>query len=197
MDYWFLDNLENLVPFVIALLYFLGTSRAKKAQKKAEKADPQAEERARQVQEEIRRKILERQQRGNAPPQQPERPSPFETREEEEASYFPDLERTFREFVEPAAPEPKPVYEAPKAPPVDPFEEQRKQIEEQLRKAEAIAAMRPADTNSAYRRPVSSRRQAELEHAQRDHLLRGLTNKAELRRAIVLKEILDTPLALR
>ena len=59
MDTWFLDNLEKLVPIVIALLYFLGTSKAKKNAEAEGVPDPKADERARRIQEEIRRKILE------------------------------------------------------------------------------------------------------------------------------------------
>ena len=73
---WILDNLEKLVPVVITILYFLGSSKTKKAEKQRRAADPKAEERSAKIQEEIRRKILERQQEGqpvirSSPPEQP------------------------------------------------------------------------------------------------------------------------------
>ena len=65
MDYWFLDNLDKLVPIIIAVLYFIGASRAK-SKGEEEGPSPDASERARKIQEEIRRKILERPRRGES-----------------------------------------------------------------------------------------------------------------------------------
>ena len=133
MDYWFLENLEKLVPIIIALLYFLGMSRAKKREGQEEGPDPQAEERARKIQEEIRRKILERQQRGKAAPKRETSPEP--TVNVPEQPLHPGTAKSAREVAEvevfPSSPQ-EPV----EASPIefsDPFEEERRRIEEQLK----------------------------------------------------------------
>ncbi len=42
MDYWFLDNLDKLVPIIIALLYFIGASKAKGKGEEQEGPSPDA-----------------------------------------------------------------------------------------------------------------------------------------------------------
>ena len=42
MDYWFLDNLDKLVPIIIAVLYFIGASRAKGKGEEPEGPSPDA-----------------------------------------------------------------------------------------------------------------------------------------------------------
>ena len=66
MDYWFLDNLDKLVPIIIAVLYFIGASRAKNKGEEQEGPSPDASERARKIQEEIRRKVLRAPRQGES-----------------------------------------------------------------------------------------------------------------------------------
>ncbi len=200
MDTWFLDNLEKLVPIVIALLYFLGTSKAKKNAEAEGEPDPQADERARKIQEEIRRKILERQQKGNTPAQ---RQAPVEIPTREVAQPLqPSDERSYREgpeedvFIFSERDVPPPVYEEAKT--LDYYEEQRKEIEEQVRKTREFAERaRMADVGTAYARPMSKEAQSDRDRKRYAKLWDGLDDPKDLRRAIVLKEILDVPVALR
>ena len=50
MDYWFLDNLDKLVPIIIAVLYFIGASRAKSKGDEQEGPSSDLSERARKIQ---------------------------------------------------------------------------------------------------------------------------------------------------
>jgi hypothetical protein len=206
MDYWILDNLDKLVPFVIAILYFVGSAKAKKMQEESSdrKPDPEANERARKIQEEIRRKILERQQQGRptAPARPPEQPTIVFEDEAEEAPpvLHPAQSRSAREVAEvERRMEPvEDVWEEPADIWEDPFEEQRREIEEQLQKARELQSKAPskgiASTKPNWQPHVSgSRRPEELRRAIREDLQDGLS----VQRAIALKEILEKPIALR
>ena len=80
---------------------------------------------------------------------------------------------------------------------VDPYAEQRRKIEEKLRLAKELAKKaRSSDVGTAYELPSSRRRRlAAITGLQ--PVLDGLDDTASLRNAIVLKEVLDAPLALR
>ena len=200
MDTWFLDNLEKLVPIVIALLYFLGTSKVKKNAEEEVAPDSEADNRARKIQEEIRRKIIERQQRGNAPVQR-ENP-PDLPRPEVAQPLNPETGKSSREFTEV---EVFPRSEESALPPfsketnlLDFYEEQRKEAEERLRKSREISAQaRLSDVGTAYERPITNEMQNALNFQRHARVLDGLDDPEALRRAIVLKEILDSPVALR
>lgn len=200
MDTWFLDNLEKLVPIVIALLYFLGTSKAKKSAEAEGVPDPKTDERARKIQEEIRRKILERQQRGSVPV---ERQAPPERPTLEDAQPLPpNFERSYREEVEvevfPGLESNVPPPEPRQTNPLDFYEEQRKEIEEQVRKTREFAERaRLADVGTAYARPMSKEARSDMDRMRYAKLWDDLDDPESLRRAIVLKEILDVPVALR
>ncbi len=199
MDHWILDNLQMLVPVVIAILYFIG-SKAKKAEKERQAQDPKAGERARRIQEEIRRKILERQQQGRPvelesapgpPPLAPERSvqpqQPYSTRADPargatEAELFPGLET----LVSTPAPNEQ----------EDLLATQRRQIEEQMQKAREL---RKQEHSANRKRSTASYGRSKKRRIgdSRVNLRRELKNVSSIRRAIVLKEILDTPIALR
>ncbi len=189
MDYWFLDNLDKIVPIIIAVLYFIGASRAKSKGEEQEGPSPDASERARKIQEEIRRKILERQGKGRAPspeaaPREPvfePDPSPLPPRPFQE----PVLERKAESF-----PEPEPViFDAP-----DPYEEERRKVEEKLKQARELAKV-------ARKKASVKNRSKDLEwrfaSRTKNPILDGLDDTTSIRRAIVLKEVLDTPVGLR
>lgn len=202
MDYWFLENLEKLVPIVIALLYFLGTSRAKKkAQEEGASApDSDADERARRIQEEIRRKILERQQRGSPSAQRVEPPE-LPVRDVEQPLH-PESSRSFRDTANESQPSsggldiPAPFFVEPAA--TDFYEIQRKEAEARLRKSREIAAKaRADDIGTAYELPANIKTQARFAKERRIEYLEGLQDAESIRHAIVLKEILDVPVSLR
>ena len=199
MDTWFLDNLEKLVPIVIALLYFLGASKTKKNVEKEVAPDSEADDRARKIQEEIRRKISERQKRGNAPVQ---RESPPDLPRPEVAQPLNTETESYREFTEV---EVLPRSEESALPPfsketnlLDFYEEQNKEVEERLRKSREISSQaRLSDVGSEYERPITNGTQNALNFQRYARVLDGLDDPEALRRAIVFKEILDSPVALR
>ncbi len=207
MDYWILDNLDKLVPFVIALLYFIGSSKLKKAETQQSEPGPEASDRARGIQEEIRRKILERQQKGRpASPAESERPSIFFEDETPEPSpvLHPTQSKSSREVAEVEVRgynEPErleDVWEDAADTWEDPFDKQRREIEEQLQKARELKANAPA-----VKAPVASVKWHPHQYtdrradAFRDAVREDLQEQGSVRRAIALKEILDSPLALR
>lgn len=198
MDYWFLDNLDKLVPIIIALLYFIGASKAKGKGEEQEGPSPDASERARKIQEEIRRKILERQGKGGtpSPPQPPPEPEPvFQPAFEPDPSPVP-----LRPFQEPvyeekaeAFLEPEPfVFDAP-----DPYEEERRKIEEKLKQARELAKKAEIAGKKVALNDRSKNLESRLLSNSRNPILDGLDDTRSIRRAIVLKEILDTPVGLR
>ncbi|HAT60251.1 MAG TPA: hypothetical protein DCS60_05700 [Opitutae bacterium] len=199
MDTWFLDNLEKLVPIVIALLYFLGASKTKKNVEKEVAPDSEADDRARKIQEEIRRKISERQKRGNAPVQ---RESPPDLPRPEVAQPLNTETESYREFTEV---EVLPRSEESALPPfsketnlLDFYEEQNKEVEERLRKSREISSQaRLSDVGSEYERPITNGTQNALNFQRYARVLDGLDDPEALRRAVVFKEILDSPVALR
>ncbi len=190
---WILDNLEKLVPAVIALLYFLGSSKVKKAEQGREAADPGSNERARRIQEEIRRKILERQQQGEPVVRSRPSPPPLASEPEFEGRYDPFESELVREREEADAyPRPEAVLIEEE----DLYETQRKQIEEQMQKARELQKQVHSARKKLPAAPLAStglQRTGDL----RADLRRDLKDIGSIRRALVLKEILDIPLALR
>lgn len=198
MDYWFLDNLDKLVPIIIAVLYFIGASRAKNKGEEQEGPSPDASERARKIQEEIRRKVLERQGKGRAPSPEaaPREPEPvFEPVFEPDPSPVPP-----RPFQEPVSerkaesfPEPEPLtFDAP-----DPYEEERRKIEEKLKQARELAKKAEVAGKKASGKNRSKDLERRFVSRTKNPIMDGLDDTTSIRRAIVLKEILDTPVGLR
>ena len=194
MDYWFLDNLDKLVPIIIAVLYFIGASRAKSKGDEQEGSSPDVSERARKIQEDIRRKILERQGGGRAPSPEvtPIEPEPFLEPDPSTvppvSSQKPVFERKAESFAEP---EPF-IFDAP-----DPYEEERRKIEEKLRQARELAKKAEIAGKKASVKNRSKDQNRRFASSTKDSILDGLDDTSSIRRAIVLKEVLDTPVGLR
>ncbi len=199
---WLLENPQLLVIIGGAIAYWLNERRkAKEKQEMSEEAsreptDDEMAERTRRIQEEIRRKIEERQ--GRAP-----RPAAFDEAEEEEENV--EGPKT----VPPPLPQPRPVLvsaeEAPGAAELERVMEQQRRYAEQLdrlaaaeRSSQAAAAtpgaallsMAAYDMRAA---EVSAGRQS----PQLAGMLAGLHDRELLRRAIVLREVLGAPKALQ
>ena len=193
MDYWFLDNLDKLVPIIIALLYFIGASKAK-SKGGEEGPSPDTSERARKIQEEIRRKILERQGGGKAPlPEGPPR-EPEPVFEPDPAPFPPSpfQEPVFEQKAE-SFPESEPmIFVAP-----DPYEEERRKIEEKLKQARELTKKAEIAGKKASVRNRSKDLERRLAWRTNNSILDGLDDTTSIRRAIVLKEILDNPVGLR
>jgi len=197
---WLFENPQLLIVIGGAIAYWLNERRkAKEKQAMAEEAereptDDEMAERTRRIQEEIRRKIEERQ--GRAP-----RPAVFDEAEEEEENV--EGPRT----VPPPLPSSRPVLvsaeEAPGAAELERVMEQQRRYAEQLdRLAAAERASQAATpgaaplTMAAYEQ--SARAQAALPITrQGDRILAGLHDREALRRAIVLREVLGSPKALQ
>ena len=194
---WLLENLGKLFPIILALIYIISSLKGKGEEDEREQ-DPEAAARARKIQEEIRRKILERQQQG-APLA---RPVPSG---EEGAQAFPrELGGEPVVFVN----ERRPERDVPSTPAragvpygggeyVDPFAEKRAQVEAQLKKAKELREKALAvDSGGAgpAQQPASTR---PLGSGIGEAVRRGLRSPEELKAAIVLREVLDKPLGLR
>ncbi len=190
---WLLDNPQILFVIAGAIAYWLNERRkAKENREMAEEARraPDADEmaeRTRRIQEEIRRKIEERQGRVSPPP----------LVEEEENAEGPAS-------VPPPLPQLRPVLvsaeEAPGAAELERVMEQQRRYAEQL---DQLAAAERAAKNYASAQPgMAAYSIPEVAAATRVSrtetlVLSGLHDRDALRRAIVLREVLGAPKALQ
>ncbi len=192
---WLFDNVAKLVPLALFAYYIISAMRGRREEEQ-EPQDPAAAERARKIQEEIRRKILERQQEldPNAPQRPVEQPGYLTFEEEviEEPASLREAEPVRSE------PPPPPPVASPREEPVpaaaaNPFAEQERQIAEQLAKAEALKEK--AQKNL----PVGPERSWEIVSKSeiRSDIRQALSSPASLRTSFVVKEILEKPVGLR
>lgn len=179
---WVFDNFQFAFAFLAAFLWWLNKRREEKAGGEEGAPPPlvmddasfEDEERARRIQEEIRRKIAER--RGQPPvAPSPLAPSPMLMRE-------PQVPQ--ERHVEPYFDAGAAVIEQQRR-----MEEQMRSIEESRRKAAAIRARAAAVSVHAKRTPAP--------RAVSSRLIGDLQGAANLRRAIVLREILGPPKGLQ
>jgi hypothetical protein len=195
-----LDNLQLLLVIAGSIAYWLNQRKREKSGEPADydedgipenrptvapNADAMEEEvRTRRIQEEIRRKIQER--RGGGAPV----PAPPPLREEAPAYEMPS-EPDWREQEAPrSAPQPPPLDDGVLA--------RQRALQEQL---EALAERRAALAASRSESPVAATAVAAAAvgtaSPKSGALLRDLRNPESVRRAIVLREVLGPPLALR
>ncbi|EDY81701.1 hypothetical protein VDG1235_1319 [Verrucomicrobiia bacterium DG1235] len=189
---WLFDNLGKLAPLVIFLLYMISSLKGK-GQAEEEEFDPAAAERARKIQEEIRRKILER-QRGEGPPTG--RPPILEpSYEEPEEAYA---------TPRPARPEvraPRPTVsfdreEAPQTVMVDPYVQKRKEVEAKLKEAKKLKAEASSKAKSIANKTFETDRRVSG-RVLRKRLLQNLGDPASLKSAVLVREVLDPPIGMR
>ena len=196
---WLFENPQLLIVIGGAIAYWLNERRkAKEKQDMAEEAqreptDDEMAERTRRIQEEIRRKIEERQ--GRAP-----RPSVFDEAEEGEENV--EGPRT----VLPPLPSSRPVLvsaeEAPGAAELERVMEQQRRYAEQLdrlaaadRAAKAYSSLSAQPEMAVYATAAAA---PATKPAYRESVVRsGLHDRDALRRAIVLREVLGAPKALQ
>lgn len=186
---WALDHLQML--FVIAVAVVAILQKFKRARPGTADAGPAAEdaeqaERTRRIQEEIRRRIMER--RGLAPGPAPgsaagEEPLPFPA--------APPMIEEVRPFL--VSPPPEQVMAAPTVTDQALELERQQQMLGQLRELEAARPGPTQDAPASTAGAVSSA--AETGRANR--LLAELRQPAGLRRAVLLREILGPPVGLR
>jgi hypothetical protein len=195
---WILDHLQIVIAVAAAIAYWLNQRRQAQLGDDEEdrtespqrdfNSDPEEEARTRRIQEEIRRKIAERARGGpiTVPPPAPEPPPLFRTETSSPRPVAAPLPQ--REFTRQAAP---PPFQASAAA----ILERQRELEEQMRELEATrkAAQRRAAlvaANTAVFAPVAA--------SERNvGLLADLHGGRNLRRAIVLREILGPPVGLR
>ena len=197
---WLVDNPQLLFIVGGAIAYWINERRkAKEGREMAEEADREPtdfemEERTRRIQEEIRRKIAERQ--GQAPGAEP---SPYEL---EQPPMPPPLPS-----APPQLPEARPVLVAEEvgsgaAELERVMEEQRRYAEQLDRLAAAERASQAATpgavplTMAAYQQTAEGRAGMPIVRGG-ERLRDGLHDRAALRRAIVLREVLGAPKALQ
>ncbi|MDD2764593.1 MAG: hypothetical protein PHE83_11525 [Opitutaceae bacterium] len=179
---WILDHVQVLFAIaiaVVAILQKLRRSRAEGTTDEAPAVDPQEAERTRRIQEEIRRRIMER--RGLAPAA----PAPPEAAEEAPEILPPPMVEEGRPFVlEP----PLPVMEVTAVPDRAAELVRQQQMLQQLRESESARPKRPAVVTATDGSPAS---------APENGLPADLRRPAGLRRAVILREILGPPVGLQ
>jgi hypothetical protein len=209
---WLLDNLQFVIIVATTIAWWLNQRHAaakaareeeEEMRRQAERGEPamdfaeEADEHARRVQEEIRRKITAR--RGEA------LPSPLETLFEPEPARWEEVAPPPLPLP---PPEPAPVARAEWGTEDAGALERHRRLDEELERLErqqqdaerrAREVGVPAAGRSAVR-PASAYAMTEHTGSIRRadaHWLQTLRNPREARRAIVLRELLDTPVALR
>ncbi|MDQ8187311.1 hypothetical protein [Pelagicoccus sp. SDUM812002] len=188
---WLFENLGKLAPVVIFLLYMISSLKGKRPEQEEEN-DPQAAERARKIQEEIRRKILERQRGDAGPTAEPPRSVRFEEPEAEEEPVRPTVSPR---RAEPVVEESADVSYGR----VNPFEERRREIESKLeesKKARQMANKRASSISKM--KPLISLKESAVSNGDiRRRLRQSLGDRDSLKTAIVLREVLDPPVGMR
>ncbi len=201
---WILDHLQIVIAVAAAIAYWLNQRRQAQSVDDEEdrmesphrdfNSDPEEEARTRRIQEEIRRKIAERAGGGPiyVPPPAPEPPPLFRTETSAPRPVAEPLpQREFTRQVEPSPMAQPPAYQVSTAA----ILERQLQLEEQMRELETArkAAQRRAASvaaNTAVFAPAAA--------SERNvGLLADLHGGRNLRRAIVLREILGPPVGLR
>jgi len=200
---WITEHLQIIIGVAAAIAYFLNRRRAAAAEE--DSAAPTSESleqeaRTRRIQTEIRRKIAERRAPANTPgatrasgdaipPLPPTRIPPIDP-------FGGPMRKILKEIERAAQERPQPQYD-PTIPETTALERQ-KALQEQLKTLEAARA-------------AEQRRAAEIaaaRHAQREPVMSALTfepgdlrarlrDPKELRRTILMRELLGPPVALR
>ena len=198
---WILDHLQIVIAVAAAIAYWLNQRRQGQADDSGDmptempprdfNADPEEEQRTRRIQDEIRRKIAERAAGGpiNVPPPAAEPPPLFRTESPAPRPVATPLPQ--REFTREAVPSPvmaRPTHQET----AGAILERQHELAEQM---EALASSR---------RIVERKAAAIVAHAKaqepspiRGELMHELRGARNLRRAMVLREILGPPVGLR
>ncbi|MBL9185960.1 MAG: hypothetical protein JNK23_00640 [Opitutaceae bacterium] len=201
---WVMGNLPIVIfAFVVIAQVLRAAKRAKEQAEDTPQARPDALEehrRTREVQEQVRRRIAERRGGGAAatpPPVPVERPVA-----RPETTQMPDvfdgpLGRMLQELQKRTEPPAPPVMAEVRGSHAGELERQER-LAEELRALEESRAMakRRAAAIVANQAAVAQTSSGQL-HAARDRLLADLRSPGSLRRAVVLREVLGAPVALR
>lgn len=201
---WIFDHLQIVIAVAAAIAYWLNQRRQAQMGEGEEdgrtesplrdfNADPEEAERTRRIQEEIRRKIAERAGGGpiQVPPPATEPPPLFRTETSAPRPVASPLpQREFGRQVESTPMTQPPPFQATAAA----ILERQRQLEEQMRQLEV-------DRKAARRKAAAVAAQAATvvptATTERGGLLADLRGADNLRRAIVLREVLGPPVGLR
>ena len=146
------------------------------------------DERTRRLQEEIRRKIAER--RGHSVP------PPVPVQEEAEPLFpAPRWSETVEEPSPYKLPQPPPLVET--VPAVDPVLERQRELAEQLAAFKALQAARKEEVYGEAAPATGAANIATARQSGDVHFLRELRNARSLRKAMILREVLGPPVALK
>jgi len=221
---WILDHLQFIIAFAGVVAYWLNQRRREKAGEEADydgdgipenrpvrkkldpnELDPEEAERARRIQDEIRRKILERRS-GNAPIEEPPplmsparpatRPVWAEPTEAPRPAAGGPMAETLRRMIEQVS---DPEAEARAAAAEQAARDRQRLLQEQLAAVEEQGRVEMERAAAARRAHVVliEERAATISRRGSSVLLEALRDSKGLRQAVVVREILGTPAGLR
>jgi hypothetical protein len=210
---WVFDNLQVILVVAGVIAYWVNQRRREKAGEEADYdgdgipenrpvrkdldgQDPEADDRARRIQEEIRRKILERRGEGvpDAPPPLPSptpapTPDPMRSPPPVAGGSLGDLlRRAIEEVRDPEAESRAAAEQAAR--------ERQRQMLEQMRELE-VQAQTAREEQIALRAAASARAFPAQRVRSRSALAAELRDPETLRRAILFREVLGPPVGLR
>jgi hypothetical protein len=205
---WIFDNMQIVIVVASAFAWWLNKRREDAALDEESPSTPKSNEdyaeieRRRKIQEDIRRKIAERRSGSSPTNPQPQssprqsRPSPQSTQPVEPAA--PEIPPFLRELM--GIPDPEPVARRPE-PPAMPVVNRQSEMQAEMRRLEATRQEAEAKAANLRRSMPNSnpgsRRTKSGSGGDDRRLLTALRDKKSARRAIILREILDKPIALR
>lgn len=199
---WLLSKLPTLIFVTIVIVQIVrGISKARRQDPTPEPRHNELEQARRN--EEIRRRIAERRAGHTSPPPEPARTEPPPVIERDPTA-IPDLPEPLKRMLTQLEKrrEPRPTI-APPSPPLPP-ERSRAELERQYQLAEEMKALEEERLLAKRRAAQLAAAQAEaattkgaLRTAARGRLLEDLKDPQSLRRAVVLREVLGTPVGLR
>lgn len=205
---------ETLLPVVFFVLYgiaqLLGSKKKKPGEEEETIEDVDMEERARQIREEIRRKIEERRQAREGQSSPAPQPAPAQRRARYDPTMPESQQRRFQqpESQRPEPPQPRPQPVARSRP--EPAMPRQSGIEERLQEQRAILErarkeQREAKAKARQMMAAAGAGRSRQQHSPaavssgnlRDQLLADLRNPLSTRKAVLLREVLGTPLGLK
>ena len=195
---WLTEYFDLVLPVIFVLLYLFQRMFVRE-EREGETHGPELDEEARRIQEEIRRKIVARQRGEDLPPPIfEERESPAEPFFREAEAGPPPVPDSFPRTDWREVPEPSPVAVERPRNLFDELEAQKQRLREaRLAKEEAVNRVKSTGRPSIRRKRETVSAGASDSRELRDQLQADLATSESLKRAFLLKEVLDRPVGLR